>query len=139
MGRPDLFNHTYTLTSLASHTLHRKRVGHTATIELSPRQQLAVTNEIRTLHRLHLLSWSSNCFTRCLANVSYLTALVDNCVPQRQLIRCSVTTPFLSLQRVWLPRLHPHIYTLTSTSPHLHTYTQGVGDSFLQESRRQLR
>ena len=122
--------HTCTLTSLTSHTLHRKRVGHTATIELSPFQKLAVTNEIRTLRRLHPLSRSSNCFT---------TALFDNCLPWRQLIRCSVTTPFLSLQSVWLPRLHPHIYTLTSTPPHLHTCTQGVGDSFLQESRRQLR
>ena len=46
--------------SLASHTLHRDDgFGHTATIELSPRQKL-VTNEINTLHKLHLLSWSSN-------------------------------------------------------------------------------
>ena len=103
--------------------------GHAATIELSPRQKLAVTNEIRTLHRLHLLSWSSNSFTICLANVSYITALFDNCVPRRQLVRCSVTRPFLSLQRVWLPKLHvhphichPHICTLTSAPSHLHPH-----------------
>ena len=35
----------------------------------------------------------------------YLTVMVDNCVPRRQLGSCSVTRPFLSLRRVWLVRL----------------------------------
>ena len=35
----------------------------------------------------------------------YLIAMVDNCIPQRQLGSCIVTRPFLSLQRVWLVRL----------------------------------
>ena len=34
----------------------------------------------------------------------YLTAMVNNCVPRQQLSSCSVTRPFLSLQRVWLGR-----------------------------------
>ena len=42
----------------------------------------------------------------------YLTAMVDNCVPQRQLSSCSVTRPFLSLQRVWLARLHDSLIAL---------------------------
>ena len=43
--------------SLTSHTLQGS--GHAATIELSPRQKLGVTNEIRTLRRLNPLSWNS--------------------------------------------------------------------------------
>ena len=35
----------------------------------------------------------------------YLTAMFNNCVPQRQLRSCNVTRPFLSLRRVWLVRL----------------------------------
>ena len=35
----------------------------------------------------------------------YLTAMFDNCFPQRQLGSYSVTRPFLSLRRVWLARL----------------------------------
>ena len=31
-------------------------------------------------------------------------ALFDNCISCWQFVRCSVTTPFLSLQRVWLAR-----------------------------------
>ena len=46
--------------------------GHIATIELSPQQKLAVTNEIWAFCRLHLLSWSSNYVTACLAEVSIL-------------------------------------------------------------------
>ena len=42
----------------------------------------------------------------------YLTTMVDNCVPQRQLGSCSVTRPFLSLQRVWLARLHDLLIAL---------------------------
>ena len=33
--------------------------GHTATMELSPRQKLDVANQIRTHHRSHPLSWST--------------------------------------------------------------------------------
>ena len=36
----------------------------------------------------------------------YPTAMFYNCVPWRQLGSCSVTRPFLSLQRVWLARLN---------------------------------
>ena len=58
--------------SLASHTLLREEgSGHAATIELSSQQKLTVTNEIRALHRLRPLSWSSNYIT-CLADVSIL-------------------------------------------------------------------
>ena len=39
-------------------------------------------------------------YVTCLAD--YLTAMVNNCVPWRQLSSCSVTRPFLSLRRVWL-------------------------------------
>ena len=35
----------------------------------------------------------------------YLTAIFDKCVPWWQLGSCSMTRPFLSLQRVWLVRL----------------------------------
>ena len=55
--------------SLASHTLRRERPegsGHAATIELSPRQKLDVTNQkldvtnqIRALRGSHPLSWST--------------------------------------------------------------------------------
>ena len=44
---------TYSLTSLASHTLCREEgSGHAATIELSPRQKLDVTNQIRMTQKL---------------------------------------------------------------------------------------
>ena len=48
-------------SSLASHTLRRREEGsgHAATIELSPRQKLVVTNQIRALCRSHSLSWST--------------------------------------------------------------------------------
>ena len=60
--------------SLASHTLCREEgFGYTVTIELLPRQKLAVTNEIHALYKLHLLSWSSNYVTTCLADVSILS------------------------------------------------------------------
>ena len=42
----------------------------------------------------------------------YLTAMVDNCVPRQQLGSCSMTRPFLSLQRVWLARLHDSLIAL---------------------------
>jgi len=32
----------------------------------------------------------------------YLTAMFNNCIPQQQLGSCSVTSPYLSLRRVWL-------------------------------------
>ena len=58
---------------LATHKPHPSQreegSGHIATIELSLRQKLAVTNEICALHRLHPLSWSSN-YVTCLADVS---------------------------------------------------------------------
>ena len=41
-----------------------ERKGHAATIELSPQQKLAVTNEIRTLLRMHPF------LTMCLVDVS---------------------------------------------------------------------
>ena len=70
----------------------RGRVGHAATIELSPRQKLDVTNQIRALHGLHLLPWSNNYATTCLVDVSILLCnCFDNCVPRQQL------RPFLSL------------------------------------------
>ena len=94
-----------TLSSLASHTLHRaeEESGHTATIKLSPWQKLDVTNQICALRRLPQLSWSNNYIT-CLVDVSILllAAMFDNCVSWRQLGGCSVTRPFLSLWRVWL-------------------------------------
>ena len=66
------------VASLASHTLRRaeERSGHAATIKLSPRQKLDVTNQIRALRRSHLLSWSNNYVTTCLADVSIL---LSNC------------------------------------------------------------
>ena len=64
--------HVHTSSSLASYTLHREEEsGHAATIEFSPRQKLAVTNEICTVCSLHPLSWSSN-YVSCLADVSML-------------------------------------------------------------------
>ena len=39
--------------------------GHTATIELSPWQNAAMTNEIQALCRLHSLSWSSKYTSQC--------------------------------------------------------------------------
>ena len=93
---------TYVWYSLASHTLRRERSGHAATIELLPRQKLALTNQIHALRRLHPLSWSSN-YVVCLADVSIL--LSNCCVPRQQPDGCSMTGPFLSLQRVWLASL----------------------------------
>ena len=43
---------THVQYSLASHTLCTGGSSHTETIELSPQQTLAVTNEIRALHIL---------------------------------------------------------------------------------------
>ena len=52
-------------TSICNQTLHRgKKSSHAAIIELSPWQKFAVTNEIRALCKLHLLSWSSNYITQ---------------------------------------------------------------------------
>ena len=50
-----------------------------------------------------------NYITTCLADVSiyYLTAMIDNCVPWRQLGSYIVTRPFLSLWRGCLARLCP--------------------------------
>ena len=56
---------------LSTGIVSQERSGHTATIEWLPWQKLAVTNEIHTLHRLHLLSWSSS-YVMYLANVSIL-------------------------------------------------------------------
>ena len=86
---------------LASHTFRREeRSGQAVTIKLSPQQKLAVTNEICTVRRLHLLSWSSS-YLRVLVDVSILlSAMFNDCVPQQQLIRCSMTTPFLPAKGV---------------------------------------
>ena len=48
----------------------------------------------------------------------YLTAMVNNCVPRRQLGTCSMTRPFLSLRRVWLVRLHVMIDLYRPLSEH---------------------
>ena len=64
-----------------------------------PRQKLDVTNQICTLRRLHLLSWSSNT-SRVKWMSAYYYLLFDNCVPSQQLNDCSVTTPFLSAKSV---------------------------------------
>ena len=46
--------------SLTSYTLRREEgSGHAATIELSPRQKLDVTNQIHALRKSDLLSWST--------------------------------------------------------------------------------
>ena len=47
--------------SLASHTPSQREEGsgHAATIELSPRQKLVRTNQIRALRSSHPLSWST--------------------------------------------------------------------------------
>ena len=51
---------TISSCSLASHTLRREEGScHAATIELSSRQKLDVTNQICALRRSHLLSWST--------------------------------------------------------------------------------
>ena len=73
--------------SLTSHTLHReKESGSAATIKLSQQQKLDVINQIRALHRSHLLSWGSKYITTCLADVSILLSVTfDNCVPRWQL------------------------------------------------------
>ena len=44
------------------------------------------------------------------ASYYYLTARFDHCVPRRQLGSCSMTSPFLSLRRVWLARLDSHLF-----------------------------
>ena len=107
-----LFIHSATLVtlfscSLASHTLHREKgSGHTATIELSSRQKLDVTNQIRTLCRSHPLSWSTiTSRVQWMSASYYLTTMFNNSVPWRQLGSDSVTRPFLSMRRVWLARL----------------------------------
>ena len=90
-------------TALVSQTIpfaERGRVWSTATIELSPGQKLAMTNEIHSLYKLHLLSWSSNYVTTCLADVSILS----NGTVWYMRQRWSVTRPFLSA-KVWLVRL----------------------------------
>ena len=51
-------------------------------------------------------NYVTTCFSQIMSASYYLTAMVDNCVPRRQLGSCSVTRPFLSLRRVWLVRLH---------------------------------
>ena len=117
--------------TLASHILRRERkglIGHAATIELSPRQKLAVINEIRTVHRLHLLSWSRNYVTTCLVDVSILLSnhTLYNCIPRRPLVSCSVTRPFLSVKGVACETLFPlphflipsflHVFFLSSVS-----------------------
>ena len=67
-----LLTHAHTL-SLASHTLCREEgSGHAASIELSPRQKLDMTNQIHAVRRSHPLSWSSSYVTTCLADVSIL-------------------------------------------------------------------
>ena len=59
--------------SCKPHPLQREEgSGYAAIIKLLPRQKLAVTNEIRTLRRLHPLSWSSNYNTTCLADDNIL-------------------------------------------------------------------
>ena len=92
---------TISSCSLASHTLRREEGScHAATIELSSRQKLDVTNQIHALRRLHPLSCST--IMSRVEQISvfyYLIAVFDNCVPQRQLGSC-VTRPILSLQRV---------------------------------------
>ena len=54
--------------------------GHAAAIELSPRQKLAVTNEIHTFASDVI---GSNYVTMCLVDVRiyYLMALFSNCIP----------------------------------------------------------
>ena len=98
---------TISSCSLASHTLRREEGScHAATIELSSRQKLDVTNQIRALRRSHLLSWSTIMSrVQRISVFYYLTAVFDNCIPWRQLGSCSVTRPVLSLHRVWLARL----------------------------------
>ena len=93
--------------SLASHTLRREEgYGYAATIELSPRQKLDVTNQIHALRKSDLLSWNTiMSHVQQISAFYCLTAMFDNCVPRRQLGSCSVTGPFLSLRRVWLVRL----------------------------------
>ena len=44
------------------------------------------------------------------ASYYYLTARFDHCVPWRQVGSCSMTSPFLSLRRVWLARLDSHLF-----------------------------
>ena len=61
-GEGEVFHITHSLTS---HTLQRS--GHTATIELSPRQKLDVTNQIRALRADHI----------CCHGVQYVTCLMD--------------------------------------------------------------
>ena len=86
--------------SLTSHVLHKGRKegpGHVANIELSPQSNVAVTNEICTLHKVHLLSRSSNYVATCLANVNILLSnhVVQCCFLQccflgQQLTNCSI-------------------------------------------------
>ena len=57
-GEGEVFHITHSLANWS---------GHTATIELSPRQKLDLTNQICALRRLHPLSWSTirHVFSRC--------------------------------------------------------------------------
>ena len=77
------------------HLRNREWSSHAATIELSPQQNVAATNQIHacSLFRLHLLSW---------INKYRFSSTVNNCLLWRQLISCSMTRPLVSL---WLVRL----------------------------------
>ena len=58
----------------------------------------------------------------------YLTAIVNNCTPRRQLGSCSVTRPLLSLRRVWPARLEAaqkNVQTLRGSEvPQLHKFNR---------------
>ena len=77
------FWNTTTAYSLTSHTLHREEGSdNAATIEMLTQQKIALTNEINTLHGLHLLSTLTelhlrhNVFSGC----QHLMALFDDCI-----------------------------------------------------------
>ena len=54
----------------------------------------------------------------------YLTTMVDNCIPRWQLGSCSVTRPFLSLQMVWLAKLHHSLPCMWTWMKLLHNLSE---------------
>ena len=59
-----------------------------------PRQKLALTNEINTLHGLSTVMELQLCHN-VFSGRQHLMELFDDCIPRRQLVSCSVTRPSL--------------------------------------------
>ena len=94
--------------SLTSHTIRRERKGLVTLQPLSCYHGRNLMWPIRSAFFVdRIMSWST-VTSQQLVDVSiyYLIAMVNNCIPRRQLDSCSMIRPFISLRRVWLVRLH---------------------------------